>query len=253
MANDDSNKGPAPTPRDGRTDDDIFAEMGRMLAQDQVGGPALPKATPPSNLPDAPPPSRASASTTQPAPQAENTGGAAAHTPAQPPTGNALGSMSPRATIGEDPPLELTQVIAPGRTAGPVRQKPLAPTAPSSPPSKAEAVPAPDPAPAGPAATAPVDPAATAPSPAAPPATPPAPTAAAPRQEVTVAAAAAMLAASQAKTTPASDTAATVSNRSLDAVVQDVMRPIVQEWLDNNLERIVREEAAKAVASAPKP
>ena len=68
-----------------------------------------------------------------------------------------------------------------------------------------------------------------------------------------MAAAAAMLAASQAKTTPAADTAATVSNRSLDAVVQDVMRPIVQEWLDNNLERIVREEAAKAVASAPKP
>ena len=42
----------------------------------------------------------------------------------------------------------------------------------------------------------------------------------------------------------------TVSNRSLDALVQDMVRPMIQEWINQNMERIVREEAAKAVAKA---
>ena len=32
------------------------------------------------------------------------------------------------------------------------------------------------------------------------------------------------------------------SNRSLDAIVEDVLRPILADWLDRNLERVVRDQ-----------
>ena len=44
----------------------------------------------------------------------------------------------------------------------------------------------------------------------------------------------------------AASSSATVSNRSLDAIVEEVARGMIQEWMDKNMERIVREEAAKA-------
>jgi len=43
----------------------------------------------------------------------------------------------------------------------------------------------------------------------------------------------------------------TVSNRSLDELVQEMLRPMVQEWLDQNLERVVKEHVARNV-SVPK-
>jgi cell pole-organizing protein PopZ len=33
-----------------------------------------------------------------------------------------------------------------------------------------------------------------------------------------------------------------VSNRPLDAIVEDVLRPILADWLDRNLERVVRDQ-----------
>tara|TARA_R110002096_G_scaffold50380_8_gene132261 strand:- start:1057 stop:1545 length:489 start_codon:yes stop_codon:yes gene_type:complete len=41
----------------------------------------------------------------------------------------------------------------------------------------------------------------------------------------------------------------TVSDRPLDELVLEAVRPMVADWLDGNLERIVREEVAKAVAA----
>lgn len=38
-----------------------------------------------------------------------------------------------------------------------------------------------------------------------------------------------------------------VSNRPLDQVVEDVLRPILSDWLDRNLERIVREQVDAAL------
>ena len=78
--------------------------------------------------------------------------------------------------------------------------------------------------------------------PAAAPTAAPAP--AAPAAATTVGQAAAML-----DPKPAPAAAATVSNRSLDAIVEDVARGMIQEWLNANMERIAREEAAKV---APK-
>jgi cell pole-organizing protein PopZ len=52
--------------------------------------------------------------------------------------------------------------------------------------------------------------------------------------------------------TPAPPAAATtVSNRSLDSIVEDAARGMIQEWIGKNMERIVREEAAKAAAKVP--
>lgn len=39
----------------------------------------------------------------------------------------------------------------------------------------------------------------------------------------------------------------TVSNRSLDAIVEDLLRPMLSDWLDQNLERIVREQVDEAL------
>lgn len=41
--------------------------------------------------------------------------------------------------------------------------------------------------------------------------------------------------------------AGTVSNRSLDAIVEDLLRPMLSDWLDQNLERIVREQVDEAL------
>ena len=153
-----------PSARSGASDDDIFAEMGRMLAQDQLGAaPAKPR-------------------------------------PAKPAT----------AAAGEDAPLELTHVVKPGKPQM-----------------------APQPA----AAAAPVTPS--------PPAPPVAPPVAAPSQGTKIGEAVAML-----DGQPKAAAGVTVSNRSLDALVQDMVRPMIQEWINQNMERIVREEAAKAVAKA---
>jgi len=38
-----------------------------------------------------------------------------------------------------------------------------------------------------------------------------------------------------------------VSNRPLDAIVEDVLRPILTEWLDRNLERVVRDQVDAAL------
>lgn len=175
MADEPKNEAkPFPTAKSGASDDDIFAEMGRMLAQDQVNAP---KKTAPAA---APPPAAAKPAAASGAPSDV---------------------------------LELTQVVKPGKPQ-----------------------PAAKPA-AAPAAQAPV------PAPAQAPAQAPAP-AAAPAAATTVSQAAAML-----DKKPAAATAATVSNRSLDAIVEDVARGMIQEWLDKNMERIAREEAAKV---APK-
>ena len=39
----------------------------------------------------------------------------------------------------------------------------------------------------------------------------------------------------------------TVSNRPLDALVQEALRPLLTEWLDANLDRIVREQGDAAL------
>ena len=39
----------------------------------------------------------------------------------------------------------------------------------------------------------------------------------------------------------------TVSNRPLDAIVEDMLRPMLSDWLDRNLERIVREQVDEAL------
>jgi cell pole-organizing protein PopZ len=38
-----------------------------------------------------------------------------------------------------------------------------------------------------------------------------------------------------------------VSNRPLDAIVEEVLRPILTDWLDRNLERIVRDQVDAAL------
>ena len=167
-----------PSAKGGASDDDIFAEMGRMLAQDHLGAaPAKPAA------------------------------------PKAPPPGAGAGA-------GNDQPLELTHVVKPGK---PQPAKPVAPP------------------PAAPA------PQAAAPAPATPPAPPTAAPAAAatPAQGTKIGDAVAML-----DSQPKAAAGVTVSTRSLDSLVQDLARPMIQDWIGKNLERIVREEAAKAVAKA---
>lgn len=44
-------------------------------------------------------------------------------------------------------------------------------------------------------------------------------------------------------------TGPTVSNRPLDAIVQEMLRPMMQEWLDSNLDRIVREQVDAALTA----
>lgn len=157
-----------PSAKSGASDDDIFAEMGRMLAQDQLGAaPAKPR-------------------------------------PAKPAT----------AAAGEDAPLELTHVVKPGKPQ-------MAPQ-----PAAAAATVTPSPVPARPA----------------PPVAPPV---AAPSKGTKIGEAVAML-----DGQPKAAAGVTVSNRSLDTLVQDMVRPMIQEWINQNMERIVREEAAKAVAKA---
>lgn len=42
----------------------------------------------------------------------------------------------------------------------------------------------------------------------------------------------------------------TVSERSLDRLVEEMLRPMVQEWLDRHLERIVREQTDRTLRAA---
>ncbi len=137
---------PLPSTKGGASDDDIFAEMGRMLAQDQLAKPAPPGA-------------------------------------------------------GNDLPLELTTIVKPGK---PQPAKPAAPAASPSPSPATAAKPA------------------------------------APAAGTKIGDAVAML-----DGQPKAGTSVTVSNRSLDSLVADLTRPMIQEWINKNLERIVREEIAK--------
>ena len=206
---DEPNKGPKPFPsaKDGASDDDIFAEMGRMLAQDQLS-PAKPasSATPPPGAPPGGTPAATAAPAATPAPAAPAAAKPASAPPSPPPA-----AAKPASAPTNDEPLELTQIIKPGK-------------------------------PQGPATTAPA---------AAPPASP---AAAKPAQATTVGQAAAMLtpkpAPAPAAPAPAAN-AASVSNRSLDSIVEDGARGMIREWLDTNMERIAREEAAKAAAKVP--
>ena len=177
---------PFPSAKGGASDDDIFAEMGRILAQDHLGAaPAKPAA------PKAPPPG---------------------------------------AGAGNDQPLELTHVVKPGK---PQPAKPVAPPPAAPAPQAAAPAPATPPAPPTPAAA----------KPAPPPAAPAAATT--PAQGTKIGDAVAML-----DGQPKAAAGVTVSTRSLDSLVQDLARPMIQDWIGKNLERIVREEAAKAVAKA---
>ena len=41
-----------------------------------------------------------------------------------------------------------------------------------------------------------------------------------------------------------------MSERSLDRLVEEMLRPMVQEWLDRHLERIVREQTDRTLRAA---
>ena len=191
MNSDQTGKEPI-TPPGGKSDDDIFAEMGRMLAQDQQMAPK----PAPRTLPDTPPPE-------------------------DPPAAAAPAESS--VPGDDDEPLELTEVIAPGRAVGGGAPAPVEPPA----------------ADVSEDSTDPLDlslPAAPEPS---PPEPEPEPVAAQQPEPVTVAAAAAKL------STPAASPSTQVGG-DLDGYVRDVIREKVEAWLDANLERIVREEVEKA-------
>jgi uncharacterized protein len=183
----DTSKGskPFPSARTGASDDDIFAEMGRMLAQDQGPRP-------------------------RPATQA----------PAEPP---------PAPPKREEPPLELTQVVARGRGhPGPERKT-----------SARTAQPDVTPTPRGAAVRM-------------PPIATPSATAASPPAEAPTKPPAATSAPVQSRHCAASEASVQVSTRSLDEIVEAALRPMIQEWLDQNLERIVREQLADVAAGAEK-
>lgn len=227
---DESNKGPKPFPnaKEGASDDDIFAEMGRMLAQDGLNKPAPAKsasanpasAQSVSAQPMPAQPVSARPAPSHPAPSRPAPSHPAPSHPAGPPTAKA----PPPVAGATDEPLELTQVIRRGKPP----QAPADPPVPNAPIPKAQ--PAETQGSEARAATT-VSQAAAMLHPERPPAAAPAPAASA-----------------AAASTGAAG--ATVSNRSLDAIVEDVARGMIREWLDANLERIAREEAAKAAAKA---
>ncbi len=165
---------PFPSAKEGATDDDIFAEMGRMLAQDQLNPPA----------------------------------------PAKPATATATAQNAAATKVADKDPLDLTHIVKAGKS------QPARPAA-------------------GTGSAAPI--VATSP-----------PT---PRSQGTkIGEAVAMLEGEPKRVAtpkPAISpdaSGAMVSSRSLDAIVQDAARPMIQAWIDQNMERIVREEAAKVAA-----
>ena len=93
--------------------------------------------------------------------------------------------------------------------------------------------------------------------PSAPPATPPAPPSDAPTTSAgepvdrsisgTLAKLDAREAALETTEAKAESEDMSVSNRRLDEVVQEAIRPMIADWLDQNLERIVREEVAARI------
>jgi len=194
MANDPRGQTPFPTARDGATDDDIFAEMGRMLAQDRLSRPGSSDAAPP-----------ASASTKVDSTKVD----------------------SSEVDSPEEPPLELTQVVS--REGGPSaggKQPPKDEPARGSAQAASQR--------SGLEATTSAQPHSLQPA----------------RQATTVSAALSMLE-NREDGEGESASGMTVSNRSLDELVQEMLRPMVQEWLDQNLERVVKEHVARNV-SVPK-
>lgn len=57
----------------------------------------------------------------------------------------------------------------------------------------------------------------------------------------------ARLDARKAAVSGAGSTGVSVSNRSLDTIVEEVLRPILADWLDRNLERVVRDQVDAAL------
>lgn len=57
----------------------------------------------------------------------------------------------------------------------------------------------------------------------------------------------ARLDARKAAMTGAGSADVSVSNRSLDTIVEEVLRPILADWLDRNLERVVRDQVDAAL------